>query len=249
MLFNIARFLGFFNGKIHFIAEKKRQFLVISFFLTKFAVMKATGHLLMMAAAVLVCWLVSCNPSSRQPDNYTVVCNLSDSITGDSATLLVLEQGYDQLRVCGTSARHGSTFTFTGQTVQPQVALLRLDADSALQYYFVLDTGRVVITLTNQPGQYRVEGGEHNDAYQQFLTQREAIQTTRVGIWQEYLRMAGDSTLKRDSERQLVQRDSVLNDSLQDMMLARMNAGDLVSVIVRQRYAHQLTADRARQLK
>jgi hypothetical protein len=71
----------------------------------------------------------------------------------------------------------------------------------------------------------------------------------RVATWQEYLNMAADSSLKRDDELRMVRQDSVLNDSLQRITVDRINRGDAVGRIVRERYGQQLDQEHMRMIK
>ena len=71
----------------------------------------------------------------------------------------------------------------------------------------------------------------------------------RLATWQEYLNSASDKTLKREDEVRLVARDSVLNDSLQRITVDRINRGDAVGRIIRERYGNQLDQDHKRLLK
>ena len=71
----------------------------------------------------------------------------------------------------------------------------------------------------------------------------------RIATWQEYLKMAADSSLKRDDEVLMVRQDSLLNDSLQRLTVERINRGDAVSRIIRERYASQLDREHMRMLK
>jgi len=207
--------------------------------------MKATTHLLLLLAVLLMGWLVSCD-NSRTLD-YTVTCQLDSTLHRDSATLLVLEQDYKQLRQCGVARIQGGEVTFTGQTDGPRVALLRFDGDSAAPFYFVLDTGLTQIKLGATT--WDVKGNEQNLAYQQFMNARQAILQERLGLWQRYLKMKADSSLKRRDEAAMVERDSVLNDSLFNLMVDRMNGDDMVSVIMRQRFAGDLPPQYASKLK
>jgi len=178
---------------------------------------------------------------------YNVTCTLDAVLHRDSATLLVLEENYNKLRVCGTSLAQGETFTFSGQTDVPKVALIRWDEDSTRPFYFVLEPGDTRITI--KPGSWSIGGSRLNKEYQHFANRRNAIMNARAATWQEYLKMAADSSLKRDDELRLVRQDSLLNDSLQRITVERINRGDAVGRIIRERYARQLDQEHMRQLR
>ncbi|MBQ1583913.1 MAG: hypothetical protein II078_02500, partial [Muribaculaceae bacterium] len=88
-----------------------------------------------------------------------------------------------------------------------------------------------------------------NSAYLHYINQRNGIMDARIATWQEYLKMSADSSLKRDDEVLMVRQDSLLNDSLQRLTVERINRGDAVGRIIRERYARQLDQEHARLLK
>lgn len=178
---------------------------------------------------------------------YTVTCSLDDKVHRDSATMLVLEENYNKLRVCGAASAHDGSFTFKGQIDGPKVALLRWDNDTTRPFLFVLEAGNIGIIIKS--GSWQVTGSSQNADYMRFVNRRNAIMNTRVEIWQEYLNAANNSTLKREDEVRLVQQDSLLNDSLQRITVQRINRGDAVGRIIRERYSSQLDQEHMRQLK
>ena len=190
--------------------------------------------------------LVGCDNSS-QLQEYTVTCTVQGQHRPDSATLLVLEEAYGKLRLCGTAHAVDGTFSFKGQTDRARVALIRWGNDSTRPFYFVLEGGRTGITI--KPGLWTITGSRANSDYLHYINRRKAIMDERVNVWQEYLKMAADSSLKPADERRMVARDSLLNDSLQRLTVERINRGDAVGRIVKERYSHQLDTAHTRLLK
>lgn len=179
--------------------------------------------------------------------DYTVTCTLDNELQHDSATLLVLEDEYNKLRVCGASRAQDHVFTFNGQIERPKVALIRWDNDSTNPFYFVLEAGHINVRIDK--GSWRVNGSRENLDYQHFIHQRNDIMNARVAIWQDYLKAADNASLKQEDELRMVRQDSLLNDSLQRITVERINRGDAVGRIIRERYAGQLDQEHARQLK
>lgn len=202
--------------------------------------------ILSIGAFLAVMAMTGCDNHSRGLD-YKVSCTLDNKVRHDSATLLVLEDAYGQLRVCGASRNSDGTFTFTGQIDQPKVALIRWDNDTVEPFYFVLESGETNITI--QPGSWNITGSPLNSEYLHYINQRNGIMDSRVATWQEYLNMASDSSLKRDDELRMVRQDSLLNDSLQRITVDRINRGDAVGRIIRERYGKQLDQEHMRLLK
>jgi hypothetical protein len=198
------------------------------------------GILLQIAA------LTACDKSNSRID-YKVTCIVDNKLHHDSATLLVLEEEYNRLRVCGTARVKNGKFTFTGQTDKPKAALIRWDNDTVEPFYFVLENGDINVSLSS--GKWDITGSPQNSAYLHYINQRNGIMDARIATWQEYLKMSADSSLKRDDEVLMVRQDSLLNDSLQRLTVERINRGDAVGRIIRERYARQLDQEHARMLK
>lgn len=179
--------------------------------------------------------------------DYTVTCTLDNELRHDSATLLVLEDEYNKLRVCGASRAQDHVFTFKGQIERPKVALIRWDNNSTNPFYFVLEAGHINVRIDK--GLWRVNGSRENLDYQHFIHQRNDIMNARVAIWQDYLKAADNASLKHEDELRMARQDSLLNDSLQSIMVERINRGDAVGRIIRERFADKLDKEHARQLK
>ena len=179
--------------------------------------------------------------------DFTVTCQLEGKLHHDSATLLVLEDAYNKLLVCGNASDRNGTFTFHGQTNEAKVALIRWDNDTTRPFLCVLEPGNINIQIA--PGSWHITGSRQNIEYQRFVNQRNGIMNARIATWQEYLKMAADSSLKRDDELRMVRQDSLLNDSLQRMTVERINRCDAVGRIIRERYGNQLDQEHMKMLK
>jgi hypothetical protein len=195
----------------------------------------------------LALMLSGCDNRSHSGLDYRVNIVLDNKHHHDSATLLVLEEEYGQLNICGTTHGEQGIFTFSGQTDRPKVALIRWDNDSTSPFYFVLEGGNTRITINS--GSWNITGSPQNAAYIRYIKQRNAITDARVATWQEYLSMSADSTLRHEDELLMVRQDSLLNDSLQRVTVERINRGDAVARIIRERYGSQLDQEHMRQLK
>ena len=82
-----------------------------------------------------------CDNRGHSGLDYRVNVVLDNKHHHDSATLLVLEEEYNRLRVCGTARVKNGKLTFTGQTDKPKAALIRWDNDTVEPFYFVLESG------------------------------------------------------------------------------------------------------------
>ncbi len=197
-------------------------------------------RILYTIAIMLSMTLAGCGNDTRDYTgmDYTVTITLDNSLRHDSATLLVLEEEYNQLHLCGKTVKKGDTFTFTGQIDKPKVALIRWDNDSSQPFHFVLESGDTHITL--KPNAWSVKGSEQNAKYLHYVNERNGIMDARIATWQEYLKMAADSSLTQEDEVRMARQDSLLNDSLQRITVERINRKDAVGRIIRERYGNQL---------
>ena len=196
--------------------------------------MKKNTIINLLLGAFLTAMLPACSNGNSDMD-YSVTITLDNQMKHDSATLLVLEEGYNKLRPCGTVGKTGNSFVFTGQTDAPRVAIVRWDNDSTKPFYFVLESGVTHISVA--PTSWSVTGSKQSAEYLRYVNQR------------KYLKMAADSSLKSDDEQRMVRQDSVLNDSLQRITVDRINRGDAVGRIVRERYGQQLDQEHMRMIK
>ena len=202
----------------------------------------------LITAFFLVVMSTGCDQrQASELKEYTVTCTLDSKIEHDSATLLVLEEDYNKLRVCETAIAQNHVFTFKGQIDRPRVALIRWDNDTTSPFHFVLEAGHIDLHIDK--GSWRVSGSPENIDYQHFIHQRNDIMNARVAIWQDYLKTASDGSLKQEDEKRMVRQDSLLNDSLQRITVGRINRGDAVGRIIRERFASQLDQEHLRQLQ
>lgn len=177
------------------------------------------------------------NRHSASGTDYTVTCRLDGVAQHDSATLLVLEEEYHQLRVCGTTRLKDGACSFAGQVDGPHVAMIRWDNDSVGPFIFVLEHGDINITI--KPGSWSITGSPMNSRYLHYINQRNAIMDARLSTWQDYLKQAADKSLTRAEEVRLVKQDSLLNDSLLRLTKQHIDRGDAVGSIIRERYGEQ----------
>ncbi len=201
-----------------------------------------------IAAIVTLVSLTGCGNDARgyHGMDYTVTVTLDNALRHDSATLLVLEEEYGQLRQCGKVAVKNGTFTFAGQTDRPKLAIISWGNDSTPPFHFVLESGHTHLSL--KPTAWSATGSKLNAEYLRYVNWRNGIMDARAATWQEYLNMAADSSLTREDEVRMARQDSLLNDSLQRMTVERINRRDVVGRLVRERYGQLLDQQHMRML-
>ncbi len=202
----------------------------------------------LMAGFCLAFLTTGCNQQQGDsPSDFNVTCTLGDKVQRDSATLLVLEEDYNKLMLCGTARVQKGTFTFKGQTTGARVALIRWDNDTIHPFYFVLEPGNTNLVI--KAGSWSVQGSKQTAEYLKYINRRNSILNARAETWQQYLTAASRPSFKREDEMRLVRQDSLLNDSLQRITVERINQGDAVGRIIRERFADKLDKEHVRQLK
>lgn len=170
-------------------------------------------------------------------------------ILTDSATLVMIDDDYDLKRVLGGAPLQDSSFTFAGHNREPRIAYIDFETDSLpCQFYFILEPGKTEIKLS--PGHWVIcTTGPKTLAFLSFLNKYQRVECQREALWERYRQMASDSSLTWNKEREVVRTDSMLQDSLQRITVDRINRGDLVSRLVKQRLMHTLTRESLNQLK
>ena len=197
--------------------------------------MNRVFHILLAMVAVLMLW--GCMEQRTVGLHYNVICQI-DSIFGkDSATLLVVQPDYKRLRVLACDSIHDGKFSFAGQLAVPCVAIIKFDSDS-VPFYFVLESGNTTITINRVD--WIIEGGPLCNSYMRYMNKRQHLKAEMEKTWKAYVHMASDSTLKRQHEEMMFRHDSLMLDSMQWLTVERINRGDLVSDIVRERFINTL---------
>lgn len=202
--------------------------------------MNFSRHIIPAMAAAVLLFSTGCSDSEADAHHdYTVTFTMADSTRHDSlATLHIVDDTYGRLMPGITEHFTDGTATFTGQTHCAQVAFVTFDSITP-PFYFVLEPGNININI--KPGRWSITGGRGNAEYVRFLNQRQRIVDARKKGFDDYRRAALDTTLTLRAERRAAERDSLLADSLQRMLLQRMQGSDPVSRIVRQRLIGTLT--------
>ncbi|MBR1475404.1 MAG: hypothetical protein IJ613_07520 [Muribaculaceae bacterium] len=199
--------------------------------------------------AMVVLTLGSCHERKRDNNRYRVTVRLTgDTVRCDSGTLVVLDEDYGHLRVLQGARLSNSTLTFSGHFAEACIAYVDFHTDSLpYQFYFILEPCPIDINIS--PHEWLIKGGRGNLKYQQFLNRCAHLSASRDSLWQAYVRMGADSTLTWNKERAALRADSVLQDSLQRIIVERINRGDLASRLVKQRLLPQLTRESLNKIK
>lgn len=193
--------------------------------------------------------IVSCNRHVPADDTFQVDCTMHvGTLACDSATLMIFDEDYGQMRVMGMSSLSDSLFSFAGHIDRPAVAMIQFHTDSLpASFYFVLEPTHIAIDIERD--RWLIRGGKANDAYQLFLNRHDRLRAQRDSLWRKYLKMGViDSTLTWQAERELLKADSTLQDSLQHITTERINQGDLAGRLIKQRLMPTLTRQSLDQL-
>ena len=182
--------------------------------------------------------------------SYRLECTISDELAPDSVSLMIFNNCYGKMAChLATVARDSTTgaFIFEGQIEQPCVAYLKFDNDSTSLFLFVLEQELSNISISGKG--LMISAGELNHEYMGYLKKRQAMIAAREQVREEYLKLAApDSVISIAQERQFMQRDSMLCDSLQRITLAAINRDNPASRIIYDRYVETLSRHYLRQV-
>lgn len=204
---------------------------------------------LFLIALSIMALVAGCN-TRLSHTGYRLQCHISDDIAPDSVSLMILNGSYgNAVYHVATVARDSAmgAFVFEGQVEEPCVAYLKFGNDSTSLFFFVLEQGESIVNIGDAG--LLVSAGELNHEYMSFLKARQAMLAARQEVRAEYLKLASpDSIVSIAQERQLMQRDSLLCDSLQRITLNAINRGNAASLIIYNRFAESLPSHYLRQV-
>lgn len=193
--------------------------------------------LLLLFAGIL---LSGCgNDDKRELRFYRVSVTLTPPLASDSAWLTTVDDDYQALRELGAVNGINGSFEFSGQTDCTQLAYLRLGTDSTrfvLPFALSPDTIRIHI----KPHSWIITGGTENQRYQRFLNRYRQMGSQRAALWKSYQKLAADSTLTEQAERDLARRDSLVADSMRRYLTWRVRQPDLAARLIKLRLGNQL---------
>ncbi len=168
---------------------------------------------------------------------FSVDCTVDPSFARDSVSLWILDEDYNRPLLLATDNSSESRFSLKGQIDRPALAYLKFNNDSS-QFFFVLEPTTISIAINT--GNVIINGGNGNRQYASFIRQYKNVLNRILSNNRQYVKLVCDSTLSREKERELAQRDSTLCDSLQRMVVNAINQQGPVAQIIRQRYFHAL---------
>lgn len=190
---------------------------------------------------LLVLLLMSCNENKVTPTGaYHLSFEFSKELKKDSASLYIIESEYKRLYCQGLSLAKDNSFSWNGHIDGAHAAFISFKNDS-IPFFFILEPGNISIKFTTKG--WHIEGSKQNNVYMHVLNNRQNILDAKKNLWQKYKAQCNDSTLTHEQERNYMERDSVLNDSLQNYLIWRINVGDPVSIIIKERLFKTLTSE------
>lgn len=186
---------------------------------------------------IILVAVVSCGHSPVKTGNgaYHLTCTVDKGLVkGDSASLFIVEDGYQRIIPVGLrTGAAGTALSWDGHIDGARVAFIKWAGDT-VPFYLVIEPGNIDITIHGD--RWMIKGGHYNGEYMHFLNTRQSILNDKEKLLADYLKHASDSTLTIEMEKDCLKRDSLLTDSLQRYIVWRMNAGDPVSIIVKERF-------------
>ena len=169
--------------------------------------------------------------------DFEVRCHVDPSFSRDKAALWIIDNDYGKRIMLASQENSNGRFSLKGQIDRPTLAFLKFNNDTT-PFYFVLEP--TLISITINPENVIISGGEENREYARFIRQYKDISDKITSNNRRYVRLVCDSTLTREQERTLALRDSTLSDSLQMLVISGIRHDGPISTIITQRYIHIL---------
>ncbi len=169
--------------------------------------------------------------------NFEVRCDVDPSFSRDKAALWIVDNDYGKRIMLASQENPNGHFALKGQIDRPTLAFLKFNNDTT-PFFFVLEP--TLISITINPENVIISGGDANSEYAQFIRQYKDISNKITSNNRRYVRLVCDSTLTREQERALAFRDSTLSDSLQMLVINGIHREGPLSAIITQRYLHIL---------
>jgi hypothetical protein len=195
--------------------------------------------------------LTSCaNESTDVNKNYyDFNCTIGGEMKADSATLYAVEPDYGSIRILGTKALKDKSVSFSGETNRALPAFLKFNNDKE-PYFFVLEDGNISMNISYVRKDsvvcykiFQLQGGIYNNSYFSYLRQRHNIMNAKKAIWQKYKKIAADSAMTDSIEKKLFARHKLLTDSLQNLTVKKIKAGDPVGKIILTRFGNTINKE------
>lgn len=200
--------------------------------------MKAT-HYIWLCALALAIGACGNTTSSLPSDEFNLSCVVDEHLAGDSASLFIVEDGYQRLIDAGErTGKPGTMLKWQGHIDGAHVAFIKWKDDS-VPFYFVIEPHDISIKVHGD--RWSIKGGQQNKEYIHFLNHRHRILANKENLLKEYNKHAADSTLTQSMENSYLVRDSLLADSLQRYTAWRMTQPDPVALITHERFFNTLS--------
>ncbi|MBQ0115055.1 MAG: DUF4369 domain-containing protein [Bacteroidales bacterium] len=201
-------------------------------------------HIIVLASMI---FCNSChNDNNKDVENYCVSCNIDKTFNKDSATLYILEDDYQMLTNAGLKISKSNKFEWKGFISESKLAFIKFDNDS-IPFYFIIGPNPVNITINRRS--WMIEGGKSNQQYVHFLNQRQKLIDAQKQNFNNYLNISGNTSFTRGQENRYYQQDSILSDSIQRITLWRINQGDIVGKIIKERFVNSLSPQMRQKVK
>ncbi|MGM9802587.1 MAG: hypothetical protein ACI308_00260 [Muribaculaceae bacterium] len=203
-------------------------------------------HNILFVILAMVLVLTACDRKKSYPCQITF--HLAADAKSDSISVFCYESDYNRSRTVFQGRIQDESLTLLENCNAPisRAAYFKC-GDDTVSHHFVIERGSVNVWIKKDV--VLIEGTHSNAALFNFKKTIRRIQADKVKIANDYLAVVADSTLTQQLERKYFYKDSVLSDSLQQVLVDFFNRGDAAARIAQQSYSPLLSKDSWNKLK
>lgn len=178
--------------------------------------------------------------------SFVFTCVLGNGVKGKYAKLYSYNSAYGKLALVDSVNSNRGVFSFSGTLDEPRVGVLEID-NKNLSAEFVLEPGCTELRIYKN--RIVFVGGEQNLSYADFLIKYKDLLQQHKDLKRDYAKALCDSTMTRKKDLAIAGRDSVLQDSAQNLIVANIQKNMAFSRIIKDRYLNRLDSAHVLKLK
>lgn len=193
----------------------------------------------------------SCSNHSEESNfegskSFVFTCVLGNGVKGKCAKLYAYNSAYGKLALVDSVNSDRGVFSFSGTLDAPKVGVLEFD-NKNISAEFVLEPGCTELRIYKN--RIVFVGGAQNLSYADFLIKYKELLQQHKDLKRDYAKALCDSTMTRKKDFSITGRDSVLQDSAQNLIVANINKNLEFSRIIKDRYLNRLDSAHVLKLK
>ena len=178
--------------------------------------------------------------------SFVFTCVLGNGVKGKCAKLYAYNSAYGKLTLVDSVNSDRGVFSFSGTLDEAKVGVLEFD-NKNISAEFVLEPGCTELRIYKN--RIVFVGGPQNLSYADFLIKYKELLQQHKDMKHDYAKALGDSTMTRKKDLEIARRDSLLQDSAQNLIVANIDKNLEFSRIIKDRYLNRLDSAHVLKLK